>query len=142
MVCDAYLSETGADLSYQNAGGVRIESHEAGDMTMGDVMKMDPFQNDAVEVFCTGKELAAMLISCYNNDKQRFPYVGGFTCEVTYDPADGEDEETGIQTVNASMVTPGDSGWHIIDGRKLDGKPSQRGIYINNGRKVLVRDKR
>ena len=90
MVCDAYLSETGADLSYQNAGGVRIESHEAGDMTMGDVMKMDPFQNDAVEVFCTGKELAAMLISCYNNDKQRFPYVGGFTCEVTYDPADGK----------------------------------------------------
>lgn len=59
-------------------------------MTVGDVMKMDPFQNDAVEVFCTGKELADMLISCYNNDKQRFPYVGGFTCEVTYDPADGK----------------------------------------------------
>ena len=90
MVCDAYLAETGADLSYQNAGGVRIEAHETGDMTVGDVMKMDPFQNDAVEVFCTGKELANMLISCYNNDKQRFPYVGGFTCEVTYDPADGK----------------------------------------------------
>ena len=90
MVCDAYLAETGADLSYQNAGGVRIEAHETGDMTVGDVMKMDPFQNDAVEVFCTGKELADMLISCYNNDKQRFPYVGGFTCEVTYDPADGK----------------------------------------------------
>ena len=90
MVCDAYLAETGADLSYQNAGGVRVEAHETGDMTVGDVMKMDPFQNDAVEVFCTGKELADMLISCYNNDKQRFPYVGGFTCEVTYDPADGK----------------------------------------------------
>ena len=87
MVCDAYIAETGADLSYQNAGGVRIESHEAGDMTVGDVMKMDPFQNNAVEVFCTGKELAEMLISCYDNDKQRFPYVGGMTCEVTYDPA-------------------------------------------------------
>ena len=45
MVCDAYLAETGADISYQNAGGVRIENHPAGDMTMGDVMKMDPFQN-------------------------------------------------------------------------------------------------
>jgi 5'-nucleotidase len=89
MVCDAYMAETGADLSYQNAGGVRVENHEAGNMTVGDVMKMDPFQNDAVEVFCTGKELADMLISCYNNDKQRFPYVGGFTCEVTCDPADG-----------------------------------------------------
>ena len=90
MVCDAYIAETGADLSYQNAGGVRIEEHEAGDMIVGDVMKMDPFQNNAVEVFCTGKELAEMLISCYDNDKQRFPYVGGFTCDITYNPADGK----------------------------------------------------
>ena len=79
MVCDAYMAETGADLSYQNAGGVRVESHEAGNMTVGDVMKMDPFQNDAVELNVTGKELAEMLISCYDNDKQRFPYVGGMT---------------------------------------------------------------
>ena len=90
MVCDAYISETGADLSYQNAGGVRIESHEAGDMTVGDVMKMDPFQNNAIELQVTGKELSEMLISCYDNDKQRFPYVGGMTCEITVNPADGK----------------------------------------------------
>ena len=87
MVCDAYLAETGADLSYQNAGGVRIENHPAGEITVGDVMKMDPFQNDLVEVHVTGKELAEMLISCYDNDKQRFPYVGGLKCEVVIDPA-------------------------------------------------------
>ena len=87
MVCDAYLAETGADISYQNAGGVRIENHPAGDMTMGDVMKMDPFQNDLVELHVTGKELAEMLISCYDNDKQRFPYVSGMTCDVVIDPA-------------------------------------------------------
>ena len=87
MVCDAYLAETDADLSYQNAGGVRIENHPAGDFTMGDVMKMDPFQNDLVEVQVTGKELADMLVSCYDNDQQRFPYVGGLKCEVIIDPA-------------------------------------------------------
>lgn len=86
MVCDAYIAETGAALSYQNAGGVRIETHPAGDMTVGDVMKMDPFQNDLVEVQVTGKELAEMLIACYDNDKQRFPYVGGMTCDVVLDP--------------------------------------------------------
>ena len=90
MVCDAYIGETGADLSYQNAGGVRIESHEADSITVGDVMKMDPFQNDAVELNVTGRELAAMLISCYDNDKQRFPYVGGMTCDVVINPADGK----------------------------------------------------
>ena len=87
MVCDAYLAETGADISYQNAGGVRIENHPAGDMTMGDVMKMDPFQNDLVELHVTGKELAEILISCYDNDKQRFHYVSGMTCDVVIDPA-------------------------------------------------------
>ena len=87
MVCDAYLAETGADISYQNAGGVRIENHPAGDMTMGDVMKMDPFQNDLVELHVTGKELAEMLISCYDKDKQRFPYVSGITCDIVIDPA-------------------------------------------------------
>ena len=86
MVCDAYIAETGADLSYQNAGGVRIENHPADDITVGDVMKMDPFQNDLVELHVTGKELAAMLISCYDNDKQRFPYVGGMTCDIVTDP--------------------------------------------------------
>jgi len=87
MVCDAYVAETGADFSYQNAGGVRIENHPAGDMTVGDVMKMDPFQNALVELHVTGKELSEMLISCYDNDKQRFPYVGGLTCDIVTDPA-------------------------------------------------------
>ena len=28
-----------------------------------------------------------MLISCYDHDKQRFPFVSGFTCDVTINPA-------------------------------------------------------
>ena len=30
-------------------------------------------------------------------------------------------------------------GWYSIDGRKLSGKPAQKGIYINNGRKVVIK---
>ena len=29
--------------------------------------------------------------------------------------------------------------WYTIDGRLLNGKPQQRGIYINNGRKVIIK---
>ena len=38
---------------------------------------------------------------------------------------------------------PGDSdswpaqGWYTLDGRKLDGMPTQKGIYVNNGRKII-----
>jgi len=31
------------------------------------------------------------------------------------------------------------TGWYTLDGRKLAGEPTQRGIYINNGKKVVVR---
>ena len=121
MVCDAYLAETGADLSYQNAGGVRIENHPAGDMTVGDVMKMDPFQNDLVEVHVTGKELAEMLVSCYDNDKQRFPYVGGMTCEVVIDPA----------TQKVKKITLFD-----LNGKKLNLKKTYR--VVSNSYTVTV----
>ena len=30
-------------------------------------------------------------------------------------------------------------GWFDINGRRLNGKPAQKGIYINNGNKVLVK---
>ena len=116
-----YLAETGADLSYQNAGGVRIENHPAGDMTVGDVMKMDPFQNDLVEVHVTGKELAEMLVSCYDNDKQRFPYVGGMTCEVVIDPA----------TQKVKKITLFD-----LNGKKLNLKKTYR--VVSNSYTVAV----
>ena len=87
MVVDAYRTEGKADVSFQNVGGVRMEYMPAGSLTVGDVMKMDPFQNCLTELNVTGKELADMLISCYNHDKQRFPFVSGFACDVTIDPA-------------------------------------------------------
>ena len=33
-------------------------------------------------------------------------------------------------------------GWYTIDGRKLDGKPTKKGLYIHGGRKTVVRDKK
>ena len=48
----------------------------------------------------------------------------------------GEDNATSIQNHNLN-VNLNDGEWYDLDGRKLSGKPSQKGIYINNGRKVL-----
>ena len=40
-------------------------------------------------------------------------------------------------TPSLSPKGEGSDGWFMIDGRKLDGKPTQKGIYINNGKKVV-----
>ena len=90
LAVDAFLAETGADITYLNAGGVRMDGLPAGNITVGDVMKMDPFQNNLTELTVTGKELADMLISCYDHDKNRFPFVSGIKCDVTLNPADNK----------------------------------------------------
>ena len=52
------------------------------------------------------------------------------------------DGSAGIKLVNGSGVT--DNGhsdkWYTIDGRQLSGKPSQRGVYIFNNQKIVVRN--
>ncbi len=49
------------------------------------------------------------------------------------------DEETGIKTTNLTNQTNEADAWYSIDGRKLEGKPQQRGLYINNGKKIMVK---
>ena len=29
--------------------------------------------------------------------------------------------------------------WYTLDGRKLQGKPTKKGLYIHNGRKVVIK---
>ena len=48
------------------------------------------------------------------------------------------DDATGIKAVDSGQLTV-DSGWWTIDGRKLSGKPNTKGVYINNGRKVVIK---
>ena len=55
----------------------------------------------------------------------------------------GEEETTGIVDVaghagNPSAARQGAS-WYALDGRRLNGKPTQRGIYVNNVKKVVVK---
>ena len=47
----------------------------------------------------------------------------------------GDDESTGITTTN---YTNSSDAWYTIDGQLLNGKPTQKGIYINNGKKVVI----
>lgn len=48
----------------------------------------------------------------------------------------GEDDPTGLQTTDAESA---DSDWYDLNGRKLAGKPSRRGIYIRNNKTVTVK---
>ena len=47
------------------------------------------------------------------------------------------DETTKITTTNVTNLTNGD--WYDLNGRKLNAMPTTKGIYIFNGRKVVVK---
>ena len=66
---------------------MRIESHPVGDITVRDVLEMDPFDNNTVILELTGNELLKMMLSYSNNQLYSFPYVGGMRCELTIDKA-------------------------------------------------------
>jgi hypothetical protein len=50
----------------------------------------------------------------------------------------GGEEATGILEVSADSKEMTDDAWYSLDGVRLSGKPTQRGIYINNGNKVVI----
>ena len=47
-------------------------------------------------------------------------------------------ETTGIRSIdNGQWII--DNSWYSLDGRRLNGKPTKKGLYINNGKKVVIR---
>ena len=48
---------------------------------------------------------------------------------------------TGISNMMAETEDADGEGWYTVDGRKLQQKPAQKGLYIKNGRKVVINKK-
>ena len=63
MLCDALMDICHADVAVHNPGGVRIDSLSSRDITIHDVLEMDPFNNQAVILELTGNEMVQMMLS-------------------------------------------------------------------------------
>ena len=48
----------------------------------------------------------------------------------------GGGEATGVNLIDADSTN---DSWYTIDGRKLNEKPSIKGIYIRNGKKIVIK---
>ena len=56
---------------------------------------------------------------------------------IEFEEADGT--VTAIQAVNVKAEARSAEGWYTIGGMKLQGAPTQKGIYIQNGKKVIIK---
>ena len=102
VITDAYLLATGADIAFENAGGIRA-SIAAGTVTYGDVINVSPYGNYVVTKKLTGAQIKEMLETsltiqkncivandsgewdAWPNDSGSYLQVGGIT--VSFDPA-------------------------------------------------------
>ena len=46
---------------------------------------------------------------------------------------------TAISTINVEGVAMKADGWYTVNGVKLQGMPTEKGVYINNGKKVVLK---
>lgn len=46
---------------------------------------------------------------------------------------------SGIEAINSKPSTVSQHAWYTLDGRKLNGTPQAKGIYIHNNQKIMVR---
>nr|WP_175582289.1 bifunctional metallophosphatase/5'-nucleotidase [Phaeobacter sp. HF9A] len=128
LIADAMLDrvkDQGVTIAIQNGGGVRA-SIDAGDVTMGEVLTVLPFQNTLATFQITGATMVEALengVSQIEEGAGRFPQVAGV--KFTFDAA----KEPGAR-VSDVMVMEGDA-WTPIDPAKTYGVVSNN--YVRNG---------
>jgi len=113
LVADAMLdrvADQGIDLAIMNSGGIRASIDE-GDVTMGEVLSVLPFQNTLATFQISGEGVLAALengVSQVEEVKGRFPQVAGlkFTWDASVAPGEGRIKEV--------LVKQGDD-WAPLD---------------------------
>ena len=152
VITDAYLLATGADIAFENAGGIRA-SIAAGTVTYGDVINVSPYGNYVVTKKLTGAQIKEMLETsltiqkncivandsgewdAWPNDSGSYLQVGGIT--VRFDPAqpagarvlsvqkDGQDlDDTKEYTVAVNNYLAGSDSYPQLAGAMETGEYS------------------
>lgn len=95
LMADAHREAAGAEMAFQNHGGVRITSLDAGPITLGNLYTLDPFNNDIVSLNMTGQEVVDFLeVSAYTDHGLNFCSGCTYTCST-----DDEGKKTDFQVV-------------------------------------------
>lgn len=82
MVTDAMREASGADFAFFNTGGLRIDRLKRGPITVKDVYRLDPFNNDVVVYQMTGKQMERFVMESYKKNGRYPSFVSGMSYRV------------------------------------------------------------
>lgn len=129
LIADAMrdsVIDKGYTIALQNSGGIRA-SLDAGDVTLGEIMTILPFQNTLSTFKVTGQQLLIAIengVSQVEDEKGRFPQVSGmrYTFNLAKPPNEGR---------VTSIEIDEDGSWNALDLNKTYGMVSNN--FIRGG---------
>ena len=68
LMTDAVRYTAGADMAFQNPGGVRFDTLSVRPVTIKDICALDPFDNEIIAFTLTGQEIINLMKSCFTTD--------------------------------------------------------------------------
>ena len=82
--------------------------------------------------------------SAVGNTRTIMPFNGYFqfagtpaNARLILEEPDGS--TTAIDAITGETISNAAEGWYSVDGVKLNAQPTQKGVYINNGKKVVIK---
>jgi len=85
LMTDALTNQLKVDFAFQNKGGIRSPSISQGAITLKDVYKLDPFNNQVVIFSMKTDEIKSLICYGYQHEKGIDLQVSGMTYQVTDD---------------------------------------------------------
>ncbi len=83
LMTDAVTHQLQVDFAFQNRGGIRVPSISGGEITLKDVYKLDPFNNQVVIFSMNTEEIKSLICYGYQHEKQIDLQVSGMTYQLT-----------------------------------------------------------
>lgn len=104
LMADAARLGTGAQLAFQNHGGVRVKTLPARPITLKDVYSLDPFDNELILFDMTGEEILEFLVVSFFTDHGA-NYCSGCTYSFSVDE-DGQMKDCQVILDDGTPLDP------------------------------------
>ncbi|MDP1620857.1 MAG: bifunctional UDP-sugar hydrolase/5'-nucleotidase [Bacteroidales bacterium] len=85
LMTDAITNQLQVNFAFQNKGGIRLLSLSKGPVTLKDIYKLDPFNNQIVLFSMTTKEIESLICYGYKHEKGIDLQVSGMTYRISDD---------------------------------------------------------
>lgn len=85
LMTDALTEGLKVDFAFQNKGGIRVQHLPQGDITLKDIYKLDPFNNQVVIFNMSPAEIQSLICYGYKQEKGIDLQVSGMTYTLTAD---------------------------------------------------------